>query len=874
MDLKSILRLLGYLLKRGIGIFATLVIGIFIVVVVMNQSGFIDQAIYREAHNEARAYLANNPSADNFSSTAEREQFINKLADAIAEEAGLNLPYVQKQLRWTWNMLTFQWGDVKGVLVTDAGARPTFAASGGSSEIKLRASLIVAQFFPDTLIIVGVAYFFIFLFGLPLSLRLARAYNSLPDRLMTALAPLSAIPSWVYGIILITIFAIQLNWLPIGGKYDPVIPTDPWSKFEMVVRHSILPILAIFLSTFFQLVYTWRTYFMLYSQEDYVELAIAKGLPRRIIDWQYIFRPTLPYILTSFLFTLAGFWQMTTALEYFFSWPGIGFMYIRSLLMDDLIVTLGVVVIFAYLLGAIVLFLDIAYIIIDPRIRYTILKPPQNVRGRLVTTHAKHALRRLSFNVVIPRFLPRIWIRDFKEWITWTVSPFLRELRQAPASFLSLGLIGFLIVIASLAPVLYPYAALGALWSDEPTQYKTRPELARPIWFNWFLPRDLPENIIFDSRSTPQLKTTTVNTETVVSTFTYTFDVPDGGFPQNVYLYLHTQNAEKEPFMVVTWLTPDGREFKLKNSSVQNGEIYDLTENIPVSYLDDRYRRLSLYLGGTGEPPHRVLFADPQQQAVQPLAGTYQVVAEVITFNPEAEVDMEFVLLGEAYGWAGTDHRRRELSVGLLWGLPIALGIGMLGAVTTSLLAMFIAAGAVWFGGLGDALMQRMTEVNMMLPILAVGVLLAVYFDISMWTVLAIAVLLNAFGGSTRTFRAAFLQVREAPYVEAAQTYGASGLRIITRYMIPRIFPTAIPLVVMSIPGYVFLEATLAIFEVHTTYVPTWGSIIYDAVTNGAMRGYYYWMLLPIGALLITSLVFAMLGFSLDRILNPRLRMN
>ncbi|MBN8579441.1 MAG: ABC transporter permease subunit [Anaerolineae bacterium] len=874
MSLKSLLRLLGYLLMRGVSILATLAFGIFLVVVVMNQSGFIDDAVYTEARNEARAYLANNQGKFDFSNSSEREKFISNLTDAIAEEAGVNLPYWQKQLRWTWNMLTFQWGDVKGVLVTDAGSRPTFSVSDGPSALRHRAIMIIAEFFPDTLLIVGVAYFFVFALGLPLSLRLARSYNSLPDRLVTALAPLSAIPSWVYGIILITIFAIQLHWFPIGGKYDPVIPQDSEARFFMIARHSVLPIIAIFLSVFFQLVYTWRTYFLLYAQEDYVELAIAKGLPRYMVEWQYIFRPTLPYILTSFLFMLAGFWQMTTALEYFFSWPGIGFMYIRSLLMDDLIVTLGVVVIFAYFLGGIVLFLDIAYLIIDPRIRYTILTQPQNTRGRLVTAKSGSKRKLILINLRLPRISIKEWGKNFREWFDWTARPFLLDLRHSPASLLSLGLIGALVVISALAPFIYPYDQLETLWNSEPLVYKMRPELARPVWFNWFLTRDLPENIIFDSRATPELKSVVQTEDTVTTTFTYTFELPDGGFPQSLYLFAHTQNAQKEPFMLVTWFTPDGREIKLKNASVQNGEVYDASENVPLKYLDDRYRRLSLYLGGTGESPHRALFADPLQSEITPLGGQYQAVVEVIAFNPDAKVDLEFVLLGQAYGWAGTDHRRREIGVGLLWGLPIALGIGTLGAVTTSLIAMFIAAAGAWAGGWIDALIQRMTEVNMMLPTLAIGVLLAVYFDISMWTVLAIAVLLNAFGGTTRSFRAAFLQVKEAPYIEAALTYGASGFRIITQYMIPRIFSMAIPLVVMSIPGYVFLEATLAIFELNTSYIPTWGGIIYDAVTNGAMRGQYYWLLQPIGALLITSLVFSMLGFSLDRILNPRLRSN
>jgi peptide/nickel transport system permease protein len=246
---------------------------------------------------------------------------------------------------------------------------------------------------------------------------------------------------------------------------------------------------------------------------------------------------------------------------------------------------------------------------------------------------------------------------------------------------------------------------------------------------------------------------------------------------------------------------------------------------------------------------------------------------DVVTFESDSDVDVEFVLLGQVYGWAGTDHLRRELTIGLLWGLPVALLIGLLGALTTSLLAMLIAAGGAWVGGWLDGLLQRITETNMILPILAVGVLLSTYYHISIWFVLIIAILLNTFGNTTRSYRAAFLQVKESPYIEAARAYGASDLRIIMKYLIPRIFPVMIPQVVTLIPGYVFLEATLAIFGVSAPYAPTWGRIIFDALSQGALHGYYYWVLEPICLLLITSLAFAMLGFTLDRILNPRLRM-
>jgi peptide/nickel transport system permease protein len=434
-------------------------------------------------------------------------------------------------------------------------------------------------------------------------------------------------------------------------------------------------------------------------------------------------------------------------------------------------------------------------------------------------------------------------------------------------------LIAVFLAASIYAVFTYPYRELEQLWNPGLSQYKTRPTLARPLWFNWFLQHDLPENVIIDSRDHPELKKATPNSSNGENvSITYSFYMPDGDFPQDIFLYFHTQIKEKEPFASFTWITPDRREFHLKNSIVVNSSYYDFSDNIPTRYLDSRYIRHNLVQNQGGASPHKALFADPSSTEIKPVSGTYQLRVDIVTFEPDSRVDMEFVLLGEAFGWAGTDHLRRELSIGLLWGLPVALSIGLLGALTTSVLAMLIAAGAAWNGGWVDALIQRLTELNMILPILAVGVLLSIHFDVSIWTVLLIAILLNAFGSTTRGYRAAFLQAKEAPYVEAARAYGASDLRIITKYLIPRIFPVMIPQVVMLIPGYVFLEATLAIFGVSTPYAPTWGRIIFDALSRGVHNGNYYWILEPVSLLLVTSLAFAMLGYTLDRVLNPRLR--
>ena len=95
---------------------------------------------------------------------------------------------------------------------------------------------------------------------------------------------------------------------------------------------------------------------------------------------------------------------------------------------------------------------------------------------------------------------------------------------------------------------------------------------------------------------------------------------------------------------------------------------------------------------------------------------------------------------------------------------------------------------------------------------------------------------------------------------------------MIFRYLIPRILPAIVPQLAATVPGFIFLEATLAILRVGDPKIPTWGAVIYEALVNGTFSLHYYWVLEPIVLLVITGLAFVLVGFALDRVFNPRLR--
>jgi peptide/nickel transport system permease protein len=440
----------------------------------------------------------------------------------------------------------------------------------------------------------------------------------------------------------------------------------------------------------------------------------------------------------------------------------------------------------------------------------------------------------------------------------------LREILRYPTAIIGLVIILTLIGVSVYAVVALPYSEAIRLWRGGEDVWAKNPKTAAPTWINLFRREDLPATIVVSSEDESVEKTREVVTEDMTDIdFSFMFDYPYHGFPREISIFFDTQYDEKQPHVSMTWLTPDGREIRIGSMSLDTSTTYRVSQD---SKLERRLR---------GDlAPHQALFAvDPEAEEPEALQGTYTLQVSAKVFEPEADVDAELVMYGEVHGIAGTDHRRRDLSVALLWGTPIALAFGLLAAVGTSLTTMIIAGVGTWFGGWVDGVIQRITEVNLILPTLPILIMVGTFYSRSLWLMLGVLILLSIFGGGIKTYRAIFLQVKESPYIEAAQAYGASDARLIFRYLIPRIIPMLLPNLITLVPGFVFTEAALALLGLGVLILPTWGKVINDARFNGALyQGHYYWMLEPSVLLMITGLAFSLLGFSLDRVFNPRLR--
>lgn len=437
-----------------------------------------------------------------------------------------------------------------------------------------------------------------------------------------------------------------------------------------------------------------------------------------------------------------------------------------------------------------------------------------------------------------------------------------QEIKRYPSAIAGSVIIVLLIVSGIVVLFAIPYEEAVRLWRGGEDVWYQNPKTVPPAWTNWFTKDDKPSSYFLKEGDEGVVKTVeTVSDSQVDIYYSFIFDYNYTNFPQELALYLDGEFEEKYPFADIYWVKPDGAEIRVISEGIES------SRNVYFSQESKLQRRLDDVLPSIG------LFAVPDTDPPEVMQGTYTMRIEGIGFEPDSDIKAEFVIYGLVHGWAGTDHLRRDLSIALLWGIPIALAFGGIAAIGTTVITMLIAAVGVWYGGWVDELIQRITEINMVLPFLSILVMVGTFYSKSIWVILGVTVILSIFGSGIKTYRANFMQIKESMYIEAAQAYGAKDFRIIFRYLIPRIVPLLIPGLVSSIPTYVFLEATLAVLGLGDPILPTWGKIINKAWQEGALyRGLYYWILEPAVLLMITGLAFAMLGFSLDRIFNPRLR--
>jgi len=346
-------RVSRYVVVRSLSLFVTVVIGVYLTIMIANMGGFVDQIMKGEIRERVTQALIVSPAFQQMEPEV-RQNLIQERIAAEEERIGLNVPIAIRNFRYLSNALTLRLG--RSINMT---------SDAGSKQVRL----IILERLPPTLLLMGISQLFLFFSSIILALGLSRRYGNFWDKAVVALSPTSAVPSWFYGIFMNLIFAALLKVLPFGGMVDSPPPSDPLDYALSLMKHLTLPVLSLVLSSFFLSIYNQRTFFLIYSSEDYVEMAKAKGLPARDVEQRYILRPTLPNIITNFALLIITLWTGATITETVFLWPGLGRTLFQAVGLYDIPIIVGATIINAYLLALTVFILDFIYAMVDPRVK-------------------------------------------------------------------------------------------------------------------------------------------------------------------------------------------------------------------------------------------------------------------------------------------------------------------------------------------------------------------------------------------------------------------------------------------------------------------------------------------------------------------------
>ena len=265
------------------------------------------------------------------------KQMPDHAMENILRKYGLDRPVHEQYLRWLWAMLHGDFG------IPFQSPTETVTA-------------LILRAWPVTMTIGAITIVVSFSLGILLGTVAAFNQNSWIDGLVTFGATLGiTLPNFVIGPSLVFLFAIGLGWLPTGGWGEP--------------KHLVMPVIAYALAPIAVVARTTRTNLLDVIRSEYVRLARARGVPRRLIVSRYVIRNALVPMITVLLPMIPNILTGSIFVETVFAIPGIGRFFTSSALARDYPMVMACTMLVIVLWGVTYLLTDILYTLIDPRIR-------------------------------------------------------------------------------------------------------------------------------------------------------------------------------------------------------------------------------------------------------------------------------------------------------------------------------------------------------------------------------------------------------------------------------------------------------------------------------------------------------------------------
>lgn len=229
----------------------------------------------------------------------------------------------------------------------------------------------IAEALPYTLLLNALAFLLALAVAVPLGVAQARRAGSPFDRFSSrAVFLLYSTPSFWMAMILVTLFSVRLEWLPLFGVASDPPPAGAAAAFLDRLAHLALPLACLTYGTLAFLTRLVRSSVREELSREYVLAARARGLSESEALWRHAFRNALLPLVTVLGLVLPGLLSGSVIVEQIFAWPGLGRLYFDAVLARDYPLVLGLTFVTAVATLAATLLADIVYSVADPRVRY------------------------------------------------------------------------------------------------------------------------------------------------------------------------------------------------------------------------------------------------------------------------------------------------------------------------------------------------------------------------------------------------------------------------------------------------------------------------------------------------------------------------
>jgi peptide/nickel transport system permease protein len=221
----------------------------------------------------------------------------------------------------------------------------------------------------------------------------------------------------------------------------------------------------------------------------------------------------------------------------------------------------------------------------------------------------------------------------------------------------------------------------------------------------------------------------------------------------------------------------------------------------------------------------------------------------------------------------GTDNFGRPVLGLIVMGSRISLLVGLTATFGAIVIGALVGVTAGYYGGRWiDGVLSAITNWVLVLPWVVLAIVLSSVLGRSVLNIIVV-IAITSWASTARVVRAQVLSVRERAYVERSRALGAGHWHIVTRHILPNVMPIVFANAVLTVALVILAETTLSILGLGDPQAVSWGVIIEEAFSAGALTAGWWWWLIPPGiAIVFVTLSFTMCGYALDEVLNPRLR--